>query len=47
MRLFPATNHLFVEDPDGDFRKYDRLRSNRIRREVLGALADWLAVKMR
>lgn len=47
VRLFPATNHLFVEDADGDFRKYDQLRGNRIRREVLGALADWLVMKMR
>ena len=47
VRVFPATNHLFVNDPDGDFANYDRLRSNRIRRDVLGALADWLVVKMR
>lgn len=47
VRVFPATNHLFVDDPDGDFAKYDQLRSNRIRRDVLGVLADWLVVKMR
>lgn len=46
-RVFPATNHLFVDDPDGDFAKYDRLRSNQIRRDVLGALADWLVARMR
>ena len=47
VRVFPDVNHLFVHDPDGDFRKYEQLRDNRIRRDVLGALADWLVVKLR
>ena len=46
VRLFPATNHLFVPDSTGDITKYDQLKSNRIRPEVLGAIADWLAVKL-
>jgi dienelactone hydrolase len=45
--LFPATNHLFVDDPSGDFNNYDNLRSNRISANVLGALADWLAVRLK
>jgi hypothetical protein len=46
VRLFPATSHLFVPDSTGDFTKYDQLKSNRIRPEVLGAIADWLAIKL-
>ena len=46
VRVFPATNHLFVEDPSGDFYAYDKLRTNRISSAVLGALADWLVVKL-
>jgi fermentation-respiration switch protein FrsA (DUF1100 family) len=46
VRVFPATNHLFVDDPDGDFAKYDQLRSSRIRRDVLGTLVDWLVPRM-
>lgn len=46
VRIFPATNHLFVEDSSGDFNAYDRLKSNRVRTDVLGALADWLALKL-
>ena len=43
MRHFPATNHLFLDDPVGDAQRYATLRSMRVRPEVLGALADWLA----
>jgi dienelactone hydrolase len=46
VRTFPATNHLFVEDPTGDFQSYDKLKSNAIRPTVLGALADWLANRL-
>jgi dienelactone hydrolase len=46
VRIFPATNHLFVEDPDGDFYAYDKLRTNRVRADVLGALADWLVARL-
>ena len=46
VRLFPATNHLFVADSTGDITKYDKLPSNKIRAEVLGAIADWLVVKL-
>ncbi|MBU6365153.1 MAG: alpha/beta hydrolase [Gemmatimonadetes bacterium] len=41
MRRFPDTNHLFLADPSGDPQRYTALPSYRIRREVLGALADW------
>lgn len=46
VRVFPATNHLFLEDPSGDFTAYDRLRSNRVSPVILGALADWLAARL-
>jgi dienelactone hydrolase len=46
VKLFPATNHLFIDDPSGDFNAYDKLRTNRVSAVVLGTLADWLAVKL-
>jgi dipeptidyl aminopeptidase/acylaminoacyl peptidase len=46
VKIFPETNHLFVPDPVGDPGKYNELKSNRIRPEVLGAVADWLAAKL-
>ena len=46
VRLFPATNHLFVADPTGDFQSYDKLKSNAINPAVLGALADWLVARL-
>lgn len=46
VRVFPSTNHLFVEDSSGDFTAYDKLRTNRVNPAVLGALADWLAIKL-
>jgi hypothetical protein len=46
VRVFPATNHLFVDDPSGDFIDYPKLKSNLVSQPVLGALADWLATKL-
>jgi hypothetical protein len=46
VRIFPATNHLFIPDSVGDPAKYDDLKSNRVRPEILGAVADWLALKL-
>jgi len=46
VRVFPATNHLFVHDSSGDFRAYDKLASNSVSAAVLGALADWLVAKL-
>jgi dipeptidyl aminopeptidase/acylaminoacyl peptidase len=49
VRMFPATNHLFVEDSSGAFAdasgrlRYPTLPSLRVRKDVLGAIADWLA----
>ena len=46
-RMFPARNHLFVEDADGSFTNYDKLKSNKIPGDVLGAVADWVARVLR
>jgi dienelactone hydrolase len=46
VRIIPNTNHLFIEDPTGDFTAYDKLRTNRVGPSVLGPLADWLATKL-
>jgi hypothetical protein len=36
-------NHLMLDDPSGDPAGYGGLPSYRLRRDFLGALADWLA----
>jgi dipeptidyl aminopeptidase/acylaminoacyl peptidase len=46
VRTFPETNHLFVTDTTGGF-AYDRLPSLDVRRDVLGAIADWLSETLR
>ena len=49
VRMFPTTNHLFVEDSSGAFAdstgrlRYPMLPSLRVRKEVLGVIAEWLA----
>ena len=49
VRMFPTTNHLFVEDANGAVAdaagrlRYPTLPSLRVKKEVLGAIADWLA----
>ncbi|HEX8692978.1 MAG TPA: alpha/beta fold hydrolase [Longimicrobium sp.] len=47
VRVFPGVDHLLVRDPVGDPARYDRLPSMRVVPEFLGALADWLAAKLR
>jgi dienelactone hydrolase len=49
VRVFPATNHLFVADTAGagDAAGYRALPSLAVRPEVLGAAADWLAARLR
>lgn len=46
-RIFPDVNHLLVRDPDGDFNRYAALPSKEVAPEVLGTLADWLAMRLR
>jgi len=47
MRHFPETNHLFLTDPSGAPQGYTSLADRRIRRDVLGALADWFVTTLR
>ena len=47
VRHFPATNHLFLPDSNGAFTHYAALTDTRVRREVLGALAEWMATVMK
>lgn len=47
MRHFAATNHLFLVDPSGAPAGYTALKDTKVRREVLGALADWMVQVMR
>jgi len=46
VRMFPATDHLFVIDLDGNFQDYDQLKSHAINPAVLSAMADWLASRL-
>ncbi len=49
LRVVPGVNHLFLRDPEGtaDVQRYAGLPSKQVPPEVLGALADWLAAKLR
>ena len=47
VRHFPATNHLFLVDPSGAPAGYTSLKDTRVRREVLGAMADWMVQVMK
>lgn len=39
---FPSTDHLLLEDPDGDPRGYARLASRTLRGDVVRAIGEWL-----
>jgi dipeptidyl aminopeptidase/acylaminoacyl peptidase len=43
LRTFPRLNHLLIDDPSGDPRGYTALHPQRVRKDFLGVLADWLA----
>jgi dienelactone hydrolase len=47
LRHFPATNHLFLVDPSGAPGGYTALKDTKLRREVLGALAEWVVRVMK
>lgn len=46
VRTFPETNHLLLADPVGWSGSYAMLPSKKLRPEVLGAIADWLAERL-
>jgi hypothetical protein len=45
LRVFPGLNHLFVRDADGHFARYAEFTDVRVAPEVLGAIADWVAIR--
>lgn len=45
VKVFPATNHLFLDDGGVGF-SYEKLTSFKVRPEVLGTIADWLAGRL-
>jgi dipeptidyl aminopeptidase/acylaminoacyl peptidase len=47
VKIFPATNHLFLADPNGNPSGYASIPSKRVRPEVLGTIADWLSAKLK
>lgn len=47
VRVFPATNHLFLPDSSGNPSGYAKLADTRVRATVLGTLADWLVQRLR
>lgn len=47
VRIFPSTDHLFLDDPTGDFSDmYRHVKTNKVSPAILGALADWLVAKI-
>lgn len=46
VHVFADRNHLLVRDPDGDYLRYDLLRSAQLDPEVLGVIADWIVAKL-
>jgi|GEM_PF-287217 len=47
VRIFPATDHLFLEDSTGDFLDmYKHVKTNKVSPVILGAMADWLVLKL-
>lgn len=45
-QVFPATNHLFLADPDGNPAGYARLRPTTLRPEVVRMIVEWLGKKL-
>ena len=47
VRIFPATDHLFLADSTGDFLDmYKHVKTNKVSPVILGAMADWLVLKL-
>ncbi|UCH73292.1 MAG: alpha/beta hydrolase [Rhodospirillales bacterium] len=48
VRILPGHNHLFLEDPDGFFRRYGDLlaHTNQLSDDVLRLIADWLVEEL-
>ncbi len=46
-RVFPQTNHLFVQDADGNPAGYTRLPNRNVRSDVLAAVVDFFRLRMK
>jgi uncharacterized protein len=47
VRIFPATDHLFLADSTGDFLDmYKHVKTNKVSPAILGALADWMVARL-
>jgi len=46
VQVLAERNHLFLADPDGDFRRYDRLTDARLPADVRGAIAEWVVARV-
>lgn len=47
VKVFPNTNHLFVEDASGSPAGYTSLASSKVRPEVWAMLVDWLILRLK
>ena len=47
VKVIPATNHLFLPDSSGDFRGYNKLKTNQVTGDVLGPITEWLVARLR
>lgn len=47
VQVFPATNHLFMADPDGNPARYASLGTRSVRPQVMTMIADWLVTRLR
>ncbi len=47
LRIYPGTNHLFLDDPDGNPATYSSLKTTTLRAEVLRDIVRWLTRRLR
>jgi len=47
MRIFQDANHLLIQDPNGAPELYMTLKDRAMRADILGAVLDWLRVRLR
>jgi alpha-beta hydrolase superfamily lysophospholipase len=45
LRKFESANHLFLDDASGEPANYGKLKKVNVRKDVLGALADWVVAQ--
>ena len=46
MRVYPATNHLFVADPDGNPSGYPGLKNVTLNPEMVRTLVEWVVKRL-